>query len=192
MKKKVIIAVVVLLVVGGGYWLLGQVTRPLPGKDVPDQGRKHVDESVWSTFKYNSNPPTSGPHDPVWTTKGIYSSPIGKGHVLHSLEHGYIEMHYNCAAPKTNVSMDDGAWSSQSCKNLVDDLKQIVNEKTLWKMIDIPNQTIDTKLTIAAWDRIDPMTPAGSNGHISGSQKAEIEDFIDTFRDHGPEQTMEP
>ncbi len=193
--KKIVIAVIVFLGIVGVYFLFKSLTTPLPGKEFEEQGRTHVQQREWEKFNYNSNPPTSGPHDSVWTTKGIYtvsSVSIGKGHLLHSLEHGYIELHYNCQAPKTSQNMDDSSWNSQDCKNLIGDLKQIVNSKTLWKMIMVPNPTIDTKVSVAAWTRLDPMNPAGENGHLGASQKSEIEDFIDAFRDHGPEQTMEP
>lgn len=190
MKKKAVIAVIVLLLLGGGYWLFAEVTKPLPGKEVVDQGRDHVDQKKWGNFKYNSNPPTSGPHDPVWTTKGIYKTSavdLGKGHLLHSLEHGYIEIHYNCQAKPDPASQDDAR-----CQNLIKQLTDIVNQKGLFKMILLPNPTIDTKVSVVAWHRIDPINPAGQNGTLNDIQKKEVEDFIDSFRDHGPEQTMEP
>ncbi len=184
--KWFIIVLIIGLVGGGLFWIVKESSKPLPGKSVADLGREHVGKDKWEKYTYNSNPPTSGPHDPVWTTKGIYTTSsvdLGKGHLLHSLEHGYIEMHYNCALPKTNVSMDDAVWKSQDCKNILKELSDIANDKTIWKMIIVPNPTIKTKISVVAWDRIDPMNTVN---------KKEIENFIDSFRDHGPEQTMAP
>ncbi len=190
-----IVALLALLLGGGGFWIIKESNKPLPGKAVADQGRDHVGKDKWEKFTYNSNPPTSGPHDEQWVKKGVYNAPQQKGLLIHSLEHGYVELHYNCnvtnAKLKTqnskvgteSASMDDAVWKSQDCKNLISQLKDIMTDKTDWKMIIVPNPTISTKISVVAWDRIDPMNEV---------KKQEIENFINAFRDHGPEQTMEP
>ncbi len=190
------IGLLVIGLLGGGlFWIIKESNKPLPGQAVEDQGRKHVSQAEWEKFKYNSNPPTSGPHDETWVKKGMYSVPQPKGLLIHSLEHGYVELHYNCNVTNSKLktqnsklgtesaSMDDAVWNSGECKNLIGQLKDIMSDKTDWKMIIVPNPTITTKLSVVAWDRIDVMNMVN---------KKEIEDFINAFRDHGPEQTMEP
>ena len=59
----------------------------------PSEGRQHTD----STVAYKTNPPTSGNHNPVPASDGIYdpggTPPVGK--LVHALEHGRIEIQYH-------------------------------------------------------------------------------------------------
>jgi hypothetical protein len=43
-----------------------------------------------STVLYNSFPPTSGPHSPVWMAWGTYAVPVPQIRAVHNLEHGGI------------------------------------------------------------------------------------------------------
>jgi uncharacterized protein DUF3105 len=61
-------------------------------KQFASEGRTHTGDKV----TYKTNPPTSGPHDPVPAQDGIYSpgnSP-SKEKLVHTLEHGRIELQY--------------------------------------------------------------------------------------------------
>jgi hypothetical protein len=46
---------------------------------------------------YSSNPPTSGPHYPIWGAFKTYSAPIPRGFTVHDLEHGAVVISYKCA-----------------------------------------------------------------------------------------------
>ena len=46
---------------------------------------------------YSSNPPTSGPHYPVWASFKTFSTPVPRGFTVHDLEHGAIVISYKCA-----------------------------------------------------------------------------------------------
>lgn len=81
----------------GIFWLVREGGKPLPGQTMPDLGRTHVPKEEWEKFSYNSNPPTSGPHDATWIKAGIYDSPQGDGFLIHALEHGYVVISYNCS-----------------------------------------------------------------------------------------------
>ena len=165
-----IIAVVVTVIAVGGWWVIKESNKPLPGQFFENQGRDHVTQEKWDKFKYNSNPPTSGPHDPVWTKAGIYNKPQGDGHLVHSLEHGYVIISYNCKADE------------KSCTDLVKQLSDVANEQKLWKLILVPRPELDTRIALTAWTRIDK---------FNTFDKDRMVNFISAFRDHGPEQTME-
>lgn len=90
---KIIIGVLIVGILGWIGWI---VTRPVPGTKMADQGRDHVTVQEVAKFTYNSNPPSSGPHLPTWVKAGIYDSPQSEGELLHSLEHGYVVISYNC------------------------------------------------------------------------------------------------
>jgi len=60
----------------------------------PSAGREHsANPADW---KFKTNPPTSGTHDPTAATDGVY--PFGKmpsvGQITHALEHGRIGIQY--------------------------------------------------------------------------------------------------
>lgn len=175
----------------GGFYLYQEFTRPLPGQQVEDLGREHVPQEEWEKFKYNSNPPTSGPHDVVWTRPGIYEEPQGDGHLVHSLEHGYIIISYNCAPQSGREQEEDStesaemiseAFSSDECEDLKQQLSDLANEKKLWKLIVVPRPSLDSEIALTAWGRINK---------LNSFDKERISQFVDALRNHGPEQTME-
>jgi hypothetical protein len=47
---------------------------------------------------YSSNPPTSGPHYPIWASFKTFTTPVPRGFTVHDLEHGAIVISYKCAA----------------------------------------------------------------------------------------------
>lgn len=52
---------------------------------------------------YDSNPPSSGPHYPIWAAYQAYTTPVDRRYYVHDLEHGAVDLLYNC-----NVSADGG------------------------------------------------------------------------------------
>ncbi len=61
--------------------------------------------------RYNSNPPSSGPHCPAWPQWGVYGKAVPRCNYVHGLEHGAVVVAYNCPG---------------GCPELVDDLKKAV------------------------------------------------------------------
>ena len=92
--KKWIWLVVILVVLGIGYWVVREFTKPLPGQEVKDDGRTHVADIYG--VKYSSNPPSSGPHFAIWAKPGVYDRLISDGYFIHSMEHGYVVIWYDC------------------------------------------------------------------------------------------------
>jgi hypothetical protein len=45
---------------------------------------------------YSTNPPTSGPHYPIWAAYKTYTTPVDRGFYVHDLEHGGVVIAYNC------------------------------------------------------------------------------------------------
>jgi Protein of unknown function (DUF3105) len=68
----------------------------------PSEGRQHTEGKV----AYKTNPPTSGNHNPVPASDGIYD-PGGTPQVeklVHALEHGRIEIQYHPGLPAAQVA----------------------------------------------------------------------------------------
>ncbi len=167
----------------GGVWLLRYITTPPPGLEVADLGRQHVSAEEVAKTTYNSNPPTSGPHLETWVRAGVYTQPQKEGELIHSLEHGYININYNCNANgQVGEASASAVNDTQDCKTLVSELEDLARQKTLKKLLVVPRPQLDTKIAVAAWDRIDKFDEFDAK---------RIEAFIDYWRDHGPEQTME-
>jgi hypothetical protein len=92
-----IIAVIIALLGWGSWWVIKESTKPLPGTAIADLGRDHITDITKE--KYNSNPPTSGKHFALWAKRGVYDTVISDGYLIHALEHGYINISYNCSDP---------------------------------------------------------------------------------------------
>jgi hypothetical protein len=86
-------------------------------ENVPNEGATHEDKT-FTAKDYKQNPPTSGNHFPQWAEDGIYEP--GKepqlGMLVHTLEHGRIDIQYKKGTPAQTISqletlyksMDDG------------------------------------------------------------------------------------
>jgi hypothetical protein len=95
LSKKLSFVLLAILITGGGIFILSRKPKTIEGiKILSDQGRNHV--PIGTAVEYNSNPPTSGPHYAQWEKPGIYSKVLQDGNLVHSLEHGYIVISYNC------------------------------------------------------------------------------------------------
>lgn len=170
-QGKILKWVIGLLIIGllalGVWWFWRESTKTLPGVSVADMGREHVSDI--SGITYNSNPPTSGPHYEEWTRAGVYEEELPDGNLIHSLEHGYVIISYNCP-------------EGPHCDELIKKLPELANKKRLWKLIVVPRPRLDSQIALTAWGRIDK---------FNEYDEARIVAFIDAFRDKGPEKTME-
>jgi hypothetical protein len=112
----------------------------------PIEGRGHTTEPV----KYKTNPPSSGEHNPVPAADGAYAKAPGPTHLVHTLEHGRVEIQYT----PSKVSQ---ARLSQ-LKGLFDD--------DPYHLVLTPNTTrMPYALAVVAW------------GHIAGCKRVTDETF---------------
>lgn len=205
-KWWIVIAAAFLIL--GGIWFVRKVTVPPPGNRVNDMGRGHVTFREVEDTRYNSNPPTSGKHVQTWVKPGIYDKPQHDGELIHSLEHGYIIISYNCnvhlsaygyilpGITKAYAHEEEGSSSadigkpseasgsavneSNACSSLISQLTELANRKKLFKLVVVPRPNLDTTIALTAWTYIDKFDQFDAK---------RIEKFIDYYRDHGPEQT---
>lgn len=167
---KIIFWLVVALVIGGFLvWVYFQFSKPLPGEAVADLGRQHV--AIGELVEYNSNPPTSGPHYGEWARAKIYETAPEDGYLVHSLEHGYVIFSFNCER-----------LSGVTCEDFKNQLISLAKSLVLSKLIVTPRESLDVPLALTAWTRI---------LKLQSVDEAQIRDFVGTFRNAGPEQTVE-
>jgi hypothetical protein len=176
---------------------------------IAELGREHIEDI--SKIKFTSNPPTSGPHFATWAKPGQFDQVISDGFLLHSLEHGYIVISYNCdklpgmKAPATKVDAAklaklpaDKKTTYQTTGNApaiiklsanfaspqCQDLKNKLSgyTKVATRIIIVPRPQMDKVLALSAWGRLDTM---------STIEDDRIKGFIHVYHNKGPEQTME-
>lgn len=94
-----------------------------------------------------SDPPTSGSHYVVPMDAGFYtqSSPEyldqnHDGHLIHSMEHGYVIFWYNC-----NLLTDE------SCTALLDQVQTVMDQYDGFKLIAFPRPTLEKPLVMTSW-----------------------------------------
>jgi hypothetical protein len=85
-----------------------KVTNP------PIEGRNHETKD-FTAADYKTNPPTSGSHFPEWYQDGIYGpgETPNLGKLVHTLEHGRIDVQYKPGTPDHTVKQLEALLSEQ-------------------------------------------------------------------------------
>lgn len=127
----------------------------------PSQGREHV-TSLPRGFRYNTFPPTSGPHAPIPAIWGVYRSPVPERGLVHNLEHGGIVVQYGSRVPRSTIAQIL-EWYARSPD----------------AMVVAPLPALGHKIALTAWT------------HLATCARFRTESY-DSFRDadrfRGPEQ----
>ena len=79
------------------------------------EGAGHADKD-FKPSDYKTNPPTSGTHNPVWYQDGVYEpgDVPDLGMLVHTLEHGRINVQYAPGTPAGTVSQLEALLAEQS------------------------------------------------------------------------------
>jgi hypothetical protein len=105
----------------------------------------HVPEGTPVT--YNSNPPSSGPHYPIWADFREYMTPVDDGYLVHSLEHGAVLLLYKCTTP-----CDELVASLRALRDAVpDDPLCDPSQGERVRVILAPRPANDVTVAAAAW-----------------------------------------
>ncbi len=169
-----------ILVIAFVVWLFTASSKPLTGAKQTDMGRKHVPAGSLATP--SANLATSGDHYDDWTKAGVYDTPQDDGNLIHSLEHGYVVISYKCFTTQNKSGESSPSAQNDNCDQRKNQLKQIFEKKGKRKLIVVPRPQMNTKITLSAWNYIDK---------LDNFDEKKIVDFIDTYRDQGPEKTAE-
>ena len=142
-------------------------------EDLPDEGSTHVDNNT--PVVYETNPPTSGNHNPTWVADGAYLTPLRTDPVaagdqlnirnfVHALEHGRVELQYS----------SDLTEAEQL------ELKGVFDEDPAG-MIMFPNDDMPAAVALTAWRQL--VTCPEYNPAVIDV----IRDFRDINRGQAPE-----
>jgi hypothetical protein len=115
----------------------------------PIEGRTHVTGKV----KYRTNPPTSGNHYPIPQPDGVYTQMPPFTHLVHTLEHGRVEIQYNPSIGAKRIAQLGGLY----------------NEDPQYTLL-FPDTKMPYEVAVTAW------------GHLAGCKKVTDATF-DVIRD---------
>lgn len=107
-----------------------------------DPQRSHLESG--QTYRYPTEPATSGPHDPspLPSDPHVYTSPVPETRAVHNLEHAYVLIYYRA----------DGADALDG--SVVRDLASLANAQTKVIMAPHPSLPDGTSLALAAWNKL--------------------------------------
>jgi len=98
-RRRALTAAVAVVVAAGVGWFAFRAAASLPGVAVPDQGNLHIALPTSPHDRYNSDPPTSGPHLSYLAPWGVHTRPIARELQVHNLEDGGVLVQYSCECP---------------------------------------------------------------------------------------------
>jgi hypothetical protein len=131
---------------------------------------QHV--SVCSVITYPMNPPVYGDHYPVWAAYKSYSFPVPLGFLVHDLEHGAVELLYNCP----EGCADEVALAQAFLDALPQDPRCTPEVKH--QTVLSPDPTLPTRWAAIAW---------GHSLATNCFDSAAFQRFYDANIGHGPE-----
>jgi hypothetical protein len=127
--------------------------------------------------KWNTDPPTSGPHFGTAAIFGSYDTPVNIAQAVHNLEHGGIYILYGDDVPQATVAQ----------------LQEFYTEDDTGLLL-APLPKLGETIALGAWVTPDP-TPGsvgeGGQGHLAKCTKFDetaFSTFRDEFRFRGPER----
>ncbi len=132
--------------------------------DLPDEGNTHITKES-EIPSYDTNPPTSGNHNPEQEADGAYAEQVPEWYAVHSMEHGRIEIQYS---PKLSQA-DQLA------------LKGVFDESPAG-MLMFPNEDMPYEVAVTAWTQL-----MGCDRYEGRATLDAIRDFRETYRGFGPE-----
>jgi len=126
--------------------------------------------------KWNSNPPTSGPHFGQTAVWGFYEDPVPLTQSTHNLEHGGVVIHYGPGVPDEQVEEIRALWEGDPNGLVVASLESNAS-----------------KITLSAWTAPDATTGSRDRGRGWLASCTEYDEgafsaFIDEHRYQGPER----
>lgn len=131
----------------------------------------HVPEG--DPIQYNSNPPATGPHYPVWANFQEYGQPVARGYLVHSMEHGAVLLLYKC----------EGA----ACDPIVSELRKVRDAIATDPSCD---PSIRVRVIIAPDPELASPVAAAAWGWIYNAQCVDVPTLTQFVRDRyakGPE-----
>ncbi len=171
MKKALIVGGIAVVVIGVGILLSLQDKKISDlktsedkssqqlGQEFPNLGQKHIQIGE-AHDSYNSNPPTSGPHELQPAAWGVYSQPLRDEQLIHNIEHGGIWISYKDIDDETKAKLEAIAKANGG------------------SVVMAPRDANDSKIVLASWTRLEK---------LDSYDEAKILEFIKSNKNKSPE-----
>ena len=138
------------------------------------QGVHSITDPSKTSPKWNTDPPTSGPHYAVAAIFGIYEDEIEMARLVHNLEHGGIYILYGPKVPDSTVSQ----------------LRSFYGDHTRGTIL-APLPSLGDKVALGAWTTKNANDPANGTAHLAkctAFDQDAFAAFFDEFQFQGPER----
>ncbi len=105
---------------------------------------------------YDSNPPSSGPHYPVWANFEVFTHPVADPYLVHAMEHGAVVLLYKCDADAGPDAGADCAATVAALRAIRDALPDdpICDPAIRVRIIIAPRPANDVPIAAAAWGQV--------------------------------------
>jgi len=138
--------------------------------DFPDAGA--------TSPKWNTDPPTSGPHYGVTVIYGSYTEPVEIGMLLHNLEHGGVYILYGNDVPESTVTQLQTFYNGHKNGTIL-----------------APYPALEEKIALGAWlaDGLPEASSDRGSGVLAKCTKFDegaFDGFFDAFQFKGPESAF--
>ena len=124
--------------------------------------------------KWNTSPPTNGPHYVSPAVWGAYTEPLQQAQVVHNLEHGGIFIQYGKGVPQATIDELKGFYDSHQDGTLL-----------------APLPSLGSKIALGAWTTSSPTAAKDGTAHLAKcttfDEKAYAA-FFASYQFHGPER----
>jgi hypothetical protein len=181
---------------GGGAAGAGGATIPTGGVcnvAIAEQGAlpsPHLTECSFIPYTV-SNPPSSGPHYPIWAMFKTYDTPVPRGYLVHDLEHGAIVITYNCAASGAGSAAECAAEVAKAqavIDAFVDPMCNAGTSGSKKRVTMAPDPALDVPFAVAAWGHTLRATcvdatafPAFMNAHFDQASESFCSEGVDVI-----------
>ena len=94
-------------------------------------GRHSITDPGGTSDKWNTDPPTNGPHYPVAAIFGIYEDELESARVIHNLEHGGVFILYGDEVPDSTVQQLEAFYDDHKTGTIMAPLARLGEEFAL-------------------------------------------------------------
>jgi len=144
-----------------------QTVKALPGDH-------SVATPAGTSKKWNTSPPTSGPHYAAEAVWGAFTEPVLAAQVVHNLEHGGVFIQYGKDVPQATIDELKGFYDSHQNGTVL-----------------APLPSLGSKIAIGAWTASNPSPKDGGTAYLAKcttfDEKAYAA-FFTAYQFKGPER----
>jgi hypothetical protein len=122
--------------------------------------------------KWNTDPPTSGPHYAVTVIWGVYAEPVNEAQLVHNLEHGGIALQYGDKVSEATIQ----------------ELKSFAQEHPRGTVL-APYPKLGSQIALGAW--VVPKTQDLGTAYLAKCTRFDekaFDAFLDAYQFKGPER----